>query len=74
MEYVRDERRPGDQLIYVTDYSKLTRYTGWQPEVSVAGTLDLIYTWWRRNRDWLVPVAEVEPPPSPMVLQERAAS
>ena len=74
MEYVRDERRPGDQLIYVTDYSKLTRYTGWQPEVSVAGTLDLIYAWWRRHRDWLVPVAEVEPPPSPMVLQERAAS
>jgi CDP-paratose 2-epimerase len=73
MEYVRDERRPGDQLIYVTDYSKLTRYTGWRPEIDVAGTLDLIYAWWKRNRELLAPV-EAEILPAAITLQERAAS
>ena len=33
--FQRDHLRPGDQLIYVTDHGKLTRDTGWKPEVSV---------------------------------------
>jgi CDP-paratose 2-epimerase len=55
LQYVRRERRPGDQLVYVTDFSKLTRDTGWKPEIGVRGTLERIYSWWRRNRD-LFPV------------------
>jgi CDP-paratose 2-epimerase len=73
VEYVRDERRPGDQLIYVTDYSRLTRFTSWKPEISVAGTLDLIYAWWRRHRELIVPV-EAQILPATIALQERAAS
>jgi CDP-paratose 2-epimerase len=74
VEYVRDERRPGDQLIYVTDHSKLSRLTGWRPELNVRGTLELIYGWWRRNRDTLTALVEPEPVSSAALLQERAAS
>jgi CDP-paratose 2-epimerase len=74
MEYVRDERRPGDQLIYVTDHSKLTRVTGWRPEFGVRGTLELIYAWRRRNRETLMPLVDTEPLPAATLLQERAAS
>jgi len=47
----RERLRPGDQLIYITDFSKLTRDTGWRPEVSVGGVLESLYTWFKRNRD-----------------------
>jgi CDP-paratose 2-epimerase len=51
MEYVLDDPRPGDQLIYVTDHGKLTRHTGWEPKITVRQTLLRIYDWWKRNRD-----------------------
>jgi CDP-paratose 2-epimerase len=47
--------RPGDQLIYVTDFGKLHRDTGWRPEYSVRATLCEIYRWWRANRELLAP-------------------
>jgi CDP-paratose 2-epimerase len=50
MEYQRDLPRPGDQLIYVTDHSKLTRHTGWEPTITVRQTLLRIYDWWKSNR------------------------
>jgi CDP-paratose 2-epimerase len=51
IDYERDEFRPGDQLIYVTDHSKLTRHTGWEPKITVRQTLMRIHDWWKRNRD-----------------------
>jgi CDP-paratose 2-epimerase len=57
MEYERDERRPGDQFIYVTDHSKLTRHTGWQPQLTIRQTLMRIHDWWKHNRD-LFPAVE----------------
>ena len=36
LEYVLDERRPGDQQVYVTDFTKLHHHTGWMPEISAA--------------------------------------
>ena len=50
-----DEPRPGDQLVYVTDFSKLVRDTGWQPEYGVAQTLQVIHDWWKKNRDIFEP-------------------
>jgi len=50
LEYTRDERRPGDQLVYITDFSKLRRETGWEPKVSVRQTVTHMYQWWRKNR------------------------
>ncbi|HET9742366.1 MAG TPA: GDP-mannose 4,6-dehydratase [Terriglobales bacterium] len=48
-QYVHDRRRPGDQLVYVSDYSKLTRDTGWKPRFSVRQTLSAIHEFWQQN-------------------------
>jgi CDP-paratose 2-epimerase len=49
VSYHMDQRRPGDQFIYVTDFSKLQRDTGWEPRYSVRDTLREIHEWWRAN-------------------------
>lgn len=49
LRYSHGRRRPGDQLIYVSDYSKLTQHTGWKPKASVRDTLLAIYTFWREH-------------------------
>lgn len=54
LEYVLDDRRSGDQLVYVTDYGKFHRHTGWKPEMSVPRTLELLFDFWNQNRDELV--------------------
>lgn len=51
LEYVLDERRPGDQLVYVTDCSKLRSHTGWKPEIGVKETLQLLRNFWDQNRE-----------------------
>lgn len=51
LEYTQDERRPGDQLVYVTDFSKLHSETGWEPKISLRQTLTSMYEWWRKNRE-----------------------
>ena len=45
-----DQRRPGDQLVYVTDFNKLQQHTGWIPQYSPRQTMEQIYEWWKRNR------------------------
>lgn len=49
LAFTTAQPRPGDQLVYVTDHQKLTRMTGWQPQFSVAQTLQLLYDWRRKN-------------------------
>lgn len=51
LEYTLEERRPGDQLVYITDFSKLRSETGWEPQVGVHQTVTHMYEWWRKNRD-----------------------
>jgi CDP-paratose 2-epimerase len=41
--------RPGDQPLYITDFNKLTRATGWRPTRSVEQTLADIHTFWKAN-------------------------
>jgi CDP-paratose 2-epimerase len=55
--------RPGDQLVYVSDPSKLNRDTGWEPRLNVRQTLQRIYDFWKRNREVFAPVTqpEIEP-------------
>jgi len=53
--YMKDEPRPGDQLVYITDYGKLQRHTGWKPKVSVRQTLLRIQNWWEQNREVFEP-------------------
>ena len=51
LDYVRDECRPGDQPIYITDYSKIHRDTAWKPQISVRQTLELLRDFWEQNRN-----------------------
>ena len=59
--YVLDDFRPGDQLVYITDYSKLRNDVGWQPKYGVRQTLGRIHDWWKRNREIFEPVPIAEP-------------
>lgn len=61
VEYVVDELRPGDQLVYVTDYAKLHRDTGWKPKLNVRQTLRRIESWWKENHDGMAPDEIREP-------------
>jgi CDP-paratose 2-epimerase len=49
LEYMMDERRVGDQLLYVTDTGKLQRHTGWKPEISLEKTVCLLQEFWEEN-------------------------
>jgi CDP-paratose 2-epimerase len=51
INYSRHRQRPGDQLFYVTDYGKLTRHTGWKPEISVPETVAMICDWWSKQSE-----------------------
>ena len=61
LEYTNEPSRPGDQLVYVTDFAKLQRHTEWAPKVSVHNALENIYGWWKRNRE-LFPQETVSAP------------
>jgi CDP-paratose 2-epimerase len=61
--------RPGDQLVYVTDTSKLMRDTEWEPKMNMAQTLERIYDFWKRHRDVFEPAAQWERTPA-AALQE----
>lgn len=41
--------RPGDQLLYITDHSKLSKHTGWMPKRSLDMILDDITAFWEKN-------------------------
>jgi CDP-paratose 2-epimerase len=51
MQYVLDERRPGDQPVYITDYTKLQRATGWKPEIPLQQTLKGLCHFWEEHQD-----------------------
>lgn len=51
LEFVND--RPGHDLRYAMDYSKLQRELGWQPQVSVEDGLAKTITWFKDHRAWI---------------------
>ena len=53
LECVMDERRPGDQLVYVTDNSKIQHDTGWKPEIGLRKTVRLLCEFWEQNHNVL---------------------
>ncbi len=69
LRYRFDERRPGDQFIYVSDFRKLQRDTAWEPLYGVRETLVEIYEGWRANRGAFSAPAFVRPISGPE-LQE----
>ena len=53
MECFPNQRRVGDQLVYVTDNSKIQRDTGWKPEIGLKKTLRLLHQFWEENHEIL---------------------
>lgn len=47
------EERYGDIPLYITDYAKFTRQTGWKPERKVEQILSDTYEWITRNKESL---------------------
>jgi CDP-paratose 2-epimerase len=50
LECMMDERRVGDQLLYITDTGKLQHDTGWKPEIGLDRTIRLLQEFWQENR------------------------
>ena len=42
--------RPGDQPLYVSDTSKISAHTGWQPQRTLEQTLEAIHQFWYDHR------------------------
>lgn len=47
------ENRQADIRIYITDNSKITKFTGWHPKISVQEILEDIYIWLKDNENSL---------------------
>ena len=59
VRYIHQQPRPGDQLVYVTNCSRLERDTGWHPVSSVRQTLEHIYQFRKQNPHYFpMPVEE----------------
>jgi len=68
LEYQLEPRRPGDQLVYLTDYSKFHRHTGWHPEIDLDQTLELLHKFWEENQETF----KEQPPPTASERMARA--
>lgn len=55
LEYEMQAVRPGDQALYVTDFDKLRRHTGWEPKMTLEQILEEMYEWWKENRELFRP-------------------
>ena len=55
LEYDTEPVRPGDQALYITNFEKLRRHTGWEPKMSLEQMLQGMYSWWKENRDLFRP-------------------
>jgi len=56
LEYHFRPARPGDQSIYITDFSKFAKHTSWLPERSVEQTVYDIYHWYKNNEHLFGPL------------------
>jgi CDP-paratose 2-epimerase len=55
LEYRFRPARPGDQAIYITNFSKFAKHTNWLPERSVEQTVYDIYRWYKSNENLFAP-------------------
>jgi CDP-paratose 2-epimerase len=49
------DNRPGDQHIYISDFSKLNHDVGWSPTIAVQQTIENIFKWWKQNQAVFAP-------------------
>lgn len=57
LDYEFDRVRPGDQPVYVTDFSKLRHHTGWTPQLKLRQVLENIHAFWKDHRELFRPAA-----------------
>jgi CDP-paratose 2-epimerase len=50
------ETRKADIRLYITDNSKITALSGWQPEITVKNIMEDIFSWIRNNEQQLKPI------------------
>ena len=50
------ETRKADIRLYITDNSKITALSGWQPEITVKNIMEDIFNWIRNNEQQLKPI------------------
>lgn len=50
------ETRKADIRLYITDNSKITSLSGWQPEITVNNIMEDIFSWIRNNEQQLKPI------------------
>jgi CDP-paratose 2-epimerase len=50
------ETRPADIPVYITDHSRVSRRTGWQPQRDVRATVHDICDWLKAHREQLEPI------------------
>jgi CDP-paratose 2-epimerase len=50
--------RPGDQHVYISDFSKLHAYVQWSPKITIDQIVTAICKWWRENRNLLEPAVQ----------------
>lgn len=62
-ECMLDARRPGDQLVYITDNSKIQRATGWKPEINLKQTIRRLQEFWEQNHSLLAAARRRAPVP-----------
>lgn len=51
IKYSFQNRRPGDQIVYVSNISKAKRDFGWSPDVSVEDGIDQLFDWVSQNKE-----------------------
>jgi len=73
LRYSLHRPRPGDQLFYITDFSKLRKHTGWKPAMNLKQTIESIYAW-SKTRRMEIPLPIVPMPPRVMEQVPEAAS
>ena len=69
LRYQLEPPRPGDQLLYVTDYRKVKQHTGWQPHMNVRQILLAIQEWWKQYSEPFQPALSHVPAPAAALEQ-----
>lgn len=54
IKYTQD--RPGHDMRYAIDHSKITRKLGWKPKYSFQEGIQMTIDWYTRNEDWYMPI------------------
>ncbi len=50
--------RPGHDLRYAIDHSKITKELGWKPTVTFKEGIKMTIDWYKKNKDWWKPISK----------------